>query len=272
MKIFAGLIVGLVVGFLLGELNSSPVAPPPVAHQTWAENGIWQISKSGDSDQQLAEAEKYYGKAVVLFLAGVARQAAAPSVAGNPVTTEESDTDPEHLSSQPAELVQETTKVETVSTKALNRKEKIAAEAAAKKDENLKRLIAFQKSEPAKTLTPEVRKMIGSFEGTFTQVEGKNKGRVDHVEMEFNLSMQDGKLMGAVRVLLSTPDGTVYSNSRGDGANQTLRPVEGQKDQIYVQTSPGSFMLLDLKNPNQLQGRYYDSAGAYFGPVRVWRK
>lgn len=271
MKIALGMLAVALLGFGLGRLTATPVvSAPPVDHQVWAEQGIRKLAETDDPALKLAEAEKYYGKAVVLFLAGLARE--AQPEAAEVIPESDSDATPEQRSSEPAAAVQEKPALETVSTRTMTKKERLAAEAAKKKDTALNRMVAFQRSVPYDKLTPEVRKMLGVFEGSLTQLEGKNKGRVDHVFMEFGFTMQEGRLSGAMVIKLIDPQGNVYSNSRGDGGNNTLRPVAGQSDQIYVQTAPGEFIILDLKNPNQLRGSYYDSTGAYVGAVEVWRQ
>ena len=73
MKIFFIIILSVSFGFLLGKFTSfnSSEGLAPVSHETWAYEGKKKIELIPDQASQLEEAEKYYGKAVILFLASL---------------------------------------------------------------------------------------------------------------------------------------------------------------------------------------------------------
>lgn len=75
MKISAVFILGLLLGIMVVSLRSNH-APNKTndEHKSWAQDGVKIISSQTDSSKQLEEAEKYYGKAVVLFLASLYAQ------------------------------------------------------------------------------------------------------------------------------------------------------------------------------------------------------
>ena len=116
-----------------------------------------------------------------------------------------------------------------------------------------------------------MRKLNGSFEGRFTHVPSEPV-RVDQLTLDMNFFMQDEKLQGNVQITMTDPAGKTYSRSNSDGSNRTLRLVPGRKDQIYIEPSPGAFILLDLRNEHHLKGRFYDDRGAFKGLVELWRK
>lgn len=139
-------------------------------------------------------------------------------------------------------------------------------------EQNLERMIAYQKSPFAKSLTPEVQKMNGVFTGTLTHALGNKKDQVDDVLMEFHLEMVNGKLSGDAKIVLTNPEGEVYSNSTGSGENNYLKLIKGNPNKIYVEPAPGDFIIMDISNPKILSGEYYENNGSYKGLVKVWRK
>lgn len=266
MKITLILFLGLGVGFLLGRsFSPQNQYSTPIDYQAWSSDGVKKISTKILPSEQLAEAERYYGKAVVLFLASLYHLNHPTQV--TIANSFEDKTEVTSEISSPNEVTSAPIKNQKIET--LSPAQKIAAK---KEEEDLNRLITYRKSTFATKMSPEVRKMNGSFEGTFTQEAGKNKGRIDKIEIDIMFDMRDGKLQGQARVALTDPSGKLYSNSNGDGSNQTLRLVAGSKDMIYVETAPGEFIIMDVSRPNKLVGKYYDRDGVYFGSVQLWRK
>jgi hypothetical protein len=270
MKIVIILLLGVGLGFAIGRFSSpTSTLASPMGYGTWAQSGIKKVEDFPNAQAQLAEAERYYGKAVVLFLATLYNRTQthlASQTVGHAVEEKleqlEASSPKELTSSTPSQVLpsKEIIKEEKTKTK-FNTKE-----------EDLKRLMAYRSSKSANKMTPEVRKMIGSFEGVFVQEFGKNKGRVDRVEIDLMFDMNEGKLQGQTRIVLINPQGQIYSNSSGDGSNQTLKLIEGTKDQIYIETAPGEFIIMDVSRPNQLTGKYYDPGGTYRGSIQLSRK
>lgn len=266
MKGMGLLIIGVLIGVGLMTVMKKDTTPAP---QEWAEAGVAKIQSQGDAAAQLKAAEEYYGKAVVLFLAGLVREQQRPeAVLAEPIVKEIKELPPQEsiTPSESAALASVTSGQNPVKVEA----QPIAVSPT---DKALNNLITHRKSPLATKLTPQVRKMRGSFEGRFRWESGKNKGRVDHVAMDMNFYMEDGKkLMGIISIILTDPEGKQYSRSTGNGENQTLRLVPGRKDQVYVEPAPGDFILLDIRNPNRMSGPYYDQGGNYLGKVEIVRK
>lgn len=264
MKILGALVLGVLIG--VGIMSALKVEKAP-APQDWAVAGVEKIQQqSGDAAAQLRAAEEYYGKAVVLFLASLVREQQRPqAVLAEPVVKD--------IPPQESITAAESAALASVASSHMSAKVDAQPVAVSPEDKALNNLVTHRKSPLADKMTPQVRKMIGSFEGRFRWDGGKYKGRVDHVAMDMNFYMEDGKkLMGIISIILTDPEGKQYSRSRGDGQNQTLRLVPGRKDQIYVEPAPGDFIQLNISNGNYMSGPYYDQGGNYLGTVQIWRK
>lgn len=263
MKTLGVLILGVLIGVGIMTVLQEDQAPAP---QDWAEAGVAKIQTQGDAAAQLRAAEEYYGKAVVLFLASLVREQQRPeAVMAEPIVKEIS----------PQESIAPSESAALASVASSQRPVEVEARpvAVSPADKALNNLITHRKAPVADKMTPQVRKMRGNFEGRYKWETGKNKGRVDHVAMDMNFYMEDGKkLMGIISIILTDPNGKQYSRSTGNGENQTLRLVPGRKDQVYVEPAPGDFILLDIRNPNRMSGPYYDQGGSYLGKVEIWRK
>jgi hypothetical protein len=263
MKTFGVLILGVLIGVgIMVALQDDKSSAP----QEWAEAGVIKIQTHGDAAAQLKAAEEYYGKAVLLFLASLVREQQRPEAAmAEPVIKE----------IPPQETITPSESAALASVSSSQQPVKIDAQpiAVTAADKALNNLITHRKAPVADKMSPQVRKMRGNFEGRFTWETGKNKGRVDHVAMDMNFFMEDGKkLMGSISIILSDPDGKQYSRTNGTGENDLLRIVPGRKDQIYIEPRPGDFILLDIRNTNRMSGLYYDQSGNYLGKVEIWRK
>jgi hypothetical protein len=260
--IFLGMLIGA-VGILMLE-EGEPV--PEKEAKAWAHAGVAKIQDTGDAGAQLKAAEEYYGKAVVLFLASLVREQQRPeAVMAEPMVKE----------IPPQETITPSERAALASVSSSQQPVKVEAQpvAVTPADKALNNLITHRKAPVADKMSPQVRKMRGNFEGRYTWETGKNKGRVDHVAMDMNFYMEDGKkLMGIISIILTDPEGKQYSRLTGDGQNQALRLVPGRKDQIYIEPAPGDFILLDIRNPNRMSGPYYDQSGNYLGKVEIWRK
>lgn len=267
MKSLGLILFGVLLGLgTMTIIRKDSKAPAP---QDWAEAGVAKIQAQGDSAAQLKAAEEYYGKAVVLFLASLVRAQQRPeAMLAEPIVKEIKEAPP-----QETITAAESAALASVTSSQQPAKLDVQPVAVTAADKALNNLITHRKAPVANKLTPQVRKMRGSFEGRFIWETGKNKGRVDHVAMDLNFYMEDGKkLMGIISIILTNPEGKQYSRSTGDGENQTLRLVPGRKDQIYIEPAPGDFILLDIRNPNRMSGPYYDQGGNYLGKIEIVRK
>lgn len=266
MKYLAVLILGVLIGASLMKVTTVPVEQTETTHQSWAQKGVELISQGTDPAKQLAEAEKYYGKAVLLFLASLYHHQSQPEI----VKVEEVAT-----------TLKSEAKKSEVSPPTIDTHAEVAKEASAKIDtkkkkdktqEGIDRMIAFRKAKLLSKMTPEVRKLNGIFAGTLTNKKAPHKDRIDQVDMEFFLEMQQGKLSGLVKIQLTDPEGRTYSNSTGDGENRTVRLVNNSTNKLYIEPAPGEFIILNVSNPNQMNGDYYDSDGSFKGVVKLWKK
>ncbi len=269
MKTFGLLFLGMLFG-AVGVLMLEEGEPLPKKEaQAWAHAGVAKIQDTGDAAAQLKAAEEYYGKAVILFLASLVREQQSPEATlAEPIVKEIKEAPPQETitASESAALASVTSSQQPVKVDA----QPVAVTPA---DRALNNLITHRKAPIADKMSPQVRKMNGSFEGRFTWDAKQNKGRVDHVAMDMNFFMEDGKkLRGIISIILTDPEGKQYSRSTGNGDNQTLRLVPGRKDQVYLEPAPGDFILLDIRNPNRMSGPYYDQGGNYLGRVEIGRK
>ena len=272
MKALGVFVLGLLLGVLASKLVFSPTVPVQSleTQKEWAQAGVKEISEAGDAVAQMKAAEEYYGKAVVLFLASLARQMAQPpaevGTLPEPIVKDVPapgpqalpdlravDTSTKYVPVQPSQVQPDATKL-------------------APDERALQNLVTYRRAPLANKMTPQVRRMNGLFEGRLIYTRPSPKKRIDRIDMDMNFTTVEGKLTGNVAITLTDEAGNAYSQSRGDGNNQTLRLVPGRKDQIYLEPRPGDFILLDLKHPQRPSGRYYDSGGEQKGIVELWRK
>ncbi len=264
MKIFGLLLVGFLMGALSVRFFSEQ--KKVLTHKEWAKEGLQKIEAKESDAEKLKAAEIYYGKAVVLFLASLGNRLGTNQPQGTLV-------DPIIKELPPSESITESEQAELA---AITKSDPIdmrgTAPVQVKPEEKaIAQLVQFQRSKYPARLSAAVRRMNGHFEGTLIY-EGKRKGRVDQLMMDLNFYMKDKQLDGDIYITMTDPEGKTYSRSTGAGKNKTLRMVNGKKDQVYVEPSPGSFMLLDISKPRHLTGRYYNSRGEYVGRVQLWRK
>lgn len=242
--------------------RSTPEPQKAEESRVWAQKGADQISEL-PREEQLKAAEEYYGKAVVLFLASLANRVSGEAPVANlaePIVKEIA----------PQEVISEAEKEEL--TKLTLAKAEVAMyEKSYPVQKTVQTLFNYAKTPFAKKMSPQVRRMNGSYDG-FLHHEGKNKGRSDRVVININFTIGDkNQLEGDVEVLIYDSSGKLYSNKRGTGGNNSLKLVNGKKDEVYLEAAPGDFIHLNIKNPGILQGRYYDSSGKVVGRVVLRR-
>lgn len=257
--------LGLVLGLLMGRIFFTEKTVSDRSSQDWAQQGAKEISRETDPAKQLALAEEYYGKAVVLFLAALVHRTSAPAPSVASATLVEDVAEPVNesggVSSSPGEASREKPSRE------LTAKERKAQEVAQRQQSDLDRLITFKKTAAATKMVPQIRKMQGYFVGQLVHKNARHSNRIDPMTVLIDLAEESGKLKGKALIVISDPEGKEYSRANNTGENQSLRLVPGRKDLIYLVPAPGEFILLNISNENRLQGEYYDENGAYWGRV-----
>lgn len=116
----------------------------------------------------------------------------------------------------------------------------------------------------------EILFLKGKFEGELYRIKGKFKGSTDKVLLEINFYEEEGKLKGDyISQLLR--NGEAYSTNRGGGDNAQIRKVEGHPRQVLLETSPNSFIHLEITKGNDYYiGKYYDD-DEFSGLVKLYR-
>ncbi|MCE3011991.1 MAG: hypothetical protein LW878_02900 [Proteobacteria bacterium] len=184
----SGLAFGVLVGFISfrypNPIKSELTNASFTEHSLEKVQSIKQLSSK---EEQIAAAEAYYGKAVILFLATLAhknevnQKDTLEAQTFNKVATAPSDTKPD-TGMPTAETIPPVGRL--THKDSLDQKQK--------NDELIKqeRMINFQIAKPFTEFTPQVKAINGLFEGTFTIQSGKNKGRVDFIEFEVDLRQE----------------------------------------------------------------------------------
>lgn len=225
---------------------------------------VEEIQNLNSSAEQLAQAEAYYGEAVVLFLASLVdrqKTSRTSDVNGQKKNEHESALDTNVLPSR----------LETMTDTQQNKIPKKESKTKIEKENNA-RMINFQLSKPFKELTPELKTLNGLYEGPFQIQTGKNKGRIDQMEFEVDLRQEGNKLMGSILCKITDPDGFTYSNSLNTGENVKLKPFKNEIRKIYLEPSPGAFILLDISDPSLLRGEFYEKDGSFKGWIRLAKR
>lgn len=272
MKQVGWILLGLSIGWLAGRFSTAKtiaVSTETASPQEWAQSGVQEISEEADPKKQLAAAEAYYGKAVVLFLASIVNRVTPPALPAAQ-TAELAEPIVKELAAAP-EATPAVTQVAAPAAP-LTAKEKRAQEEAQKTRANLDRMLAFRKASAIDKLTPQIRKFQGRFLGQLKRETGKRKGQLDKVEANFDFGLKEGKLQGVFTIILSSPEGEEYSRSLGDGGNSSFRAVNGEPNKVYLEPAPGDFIVLDIRREDVFRGDYYDSGGGYVGKVEMWRR
>jgi hypothetical protein len=253
----------LVFGFVIGILGSAMFRSTPEVQKAdearvWAQTGTDRISELPREDQ-LKAAEEYYGKAVVLFLASLANRVNGESPKGNLAEPIVKEIPPQEVISNPDQM--ELAKLTASKAETLKTEESVLVQ------KSVQNLVNYAKTPYARKMSPQIRRINGSYTGVLSY-EGKNKGRIDRVEMNVNFMLgEKNSLQGEMEILLYNQIGKLYSNIRG----KPLKLVHDKKDEIYLEPKPGDFIHLNIKNPNRFTGKYFDSTGKDIGKVVLRR-
>lgn len=263
MKTWGLLVFGFVIGILGSAMfRSTPEAQKAKESKVWAQKGADQISEL-PREEQLKAAEEYYGKAVVLFLASLANSVSGDTPTPNLAEPIVKEIAPQEVITVPDQA--ELAKLTAAKAEVKN------LEASLPIQKSLQNLVNYAKAPYARKMSPQIRRINGSFTGVLSY-EGKKKGREDRVVMNINFVVGDKKnVEGDVEILIYDPSGNLHSNKRGSGGNNSLKLVPGKKDEIYIEPAPGDFIHLNIKRSDRFSGRYFDKTGKEIGTVVLKR-
>lgn len=110
-------------------------------------------------------------------------------------------------------------------------------------------------------MEPELKKILGRFEGRLVFSAGTRQGKTDSVLFLVDLQ-QEGRsktLKGQVHVILTDEDGKSYSRNIGRGGNKSIKYAQ-QERMVYLEASPMSFFAIKASefNKNEIRAEYYD--------------
>lgn len=253
--IFAGLITGFLISAYIYKQKEASL-PPPVSKQIFQDFIDREgnaFATAADAESKLRAADEMYGKMMVLFLAELGLKSTSGVAVSSPVlpvtvvnegpaettssTVTTLDTHPAIEISQTSDAVKEVTKKSEV------------GEAGSYQHYNSSAFIS--------SLTPTLKKMIGFFEGSLTHKSGRNKGRVDSIQMNFNLIEQDGSIQGEALVSMVDPSGFEYSRNSSEGSNKSFKGTN-KENFIYIEASPTSYFLVDVSEFPKIIGVYFE--------------
>jgi hypothetical protein len=126
----------------------------------------------------------------------------------------------------------------------------------------------YRMSQYIEKFDEKAKRLLGSFRGTLKHDSPKNEGRVDSVLMEFNLHQEDGKVTGDTLVVMADPSNVEYSRNAGNGGNRAMKSISQDADSYYVDASPTSYFLINLKTFPEVTGQYYER-GKLIGTVNL---
>lgn len=110
-------------------------------------------------------------------------------------------------------------------------------------------------------MEPELKKILGRFEGRLVFSAGSRQGKTDSVLFLVDL-VQEGRsktLKGQVHVVLTDEEGKSYSRNVGKGGNKSIKYAQEER-MVYIEASPMSFFAIKASefNKNEVRADYYD--------------
>jgi hypothetical protein len=218
-------------------------------------------ANASDADSKLKAAQALYEKIVILFLADLSLNIA--HYENKMVTTSEDKT--QSALNKDLDVSYESESGKFVNTSTTNLTE--TASASSEKEAEVKKLnensnpeeVLYQylKAKPAKKIDKNIEKFIGSMTGTLKYLDGKFKNEIHTLYMEMNFTITDKDLQGNSLIELRDANDHPYSTSRGDGGNNSLKISENNPNYLYVEVSPDSFFMIDLKSYPNFSGSYF---------------
>lgn len=127
----------------------------------------------------------------------------------------------------------------------------------------------YKKAKAVEDLS-KLKFLKGKFEGEVYLTKGKHKGSTEKIILDINFYHEAGKIKGEYLSQLFR-DGQAYSTNRGEGGNTQIREVEHNFSQVLIETSPNSFIHLEIINGQDFYvGKYYDD-DEFVGLVKLYR-
>lgn len=217
-----------------------------------------------DADAKLKAAEEMYGKMMLLLLAelGVKSQhQLKPVIPSEPLADVNSQVKADQkIPSSDLSLSPVTSPIaESSSPKKNIRKDKLTEEQEWKR---------YSTTPFMESIKGKDERLIGRFEGTMTHETVPDTGRVDLVMMHFNLFQNNKEIEGDTLVTMTNPEGKEYSRNSGDGGNRAIKGIADERDSYFVEASPSSYFLLNLRFFPQVSGKYFNK-GKFVGNVQL---
>lgn len=113
-----------------------------------------------------------------------------------------------------------------------------------------------------------LRRIKGTYVGKFYRMIGKNKGKVEDVEMTVDFWAKDKKIDGSFNMTIAR-DGVVWSNMRGNGNNDNVYTNPLNPKQIIIKAAPG--MYFQFEDEKLFQANVYDE-GEFIGVSTLTRQ
>lgn len=252
MKYLAVAVVALVIGYFLHPVFNPP---PKDKFETFVKTEAAKFAEATDADAKLKAAEEMYGKMMILFLAELGLRVSEVPVSKPVAEKPEKECPPQIITETKKEMP-----VMTGSPDALSDKPNQKVEM--KPDTPESRWTKYATTPFLESFKGKDRRMLGKFEGILK----RNNGREDTVEMNFNLIQNGKNIEGETLVVMTDPNGKVYSRDAGNGGNRSIKSAEG--DGYYIEASPTSYFLVNLKHYPQLSGKYFEK-GKLIGEVHL---
>lgn len=108
----------------------------------------------------------------------------------------------------------------------------------------------------------ELKKLSGSYRGSFYITRGRDKGQVHEINLDINYTFAENSDRGEFSLTLSR-GGEVYSKARGDGKNNSIRRHKNDKG-FLIDVSPSMFLQFftdSLKQANvYIDGKFVGMA------------
>lgn len=127
----------------------------------------------------------------------------------------------------------------------------------------------IKKAEILKSIKP-LSRLQGKFKGDIFFIAGDSKGGIDQFILEMNYTQYNGIISGKYFLEISNK-GDPYSTSKGIGNNTQIKTVENKENQILLETSPKSFLHIEIHDGiDYFLGKYYEE-NVFVGLVKIYR-
>lgn len=274
MKAILLLVTGLTAGYFL-----YPVFHPRPEAVTISDENLNQFKDFVDkeaksfaeydtAEDKLKAAEAMYGKMMVLFLAHLGLKS---NYEFKPVVPEAKvEATPKKIDFKEVTLAEKVDPVLPVKRRRGSQEEKknVTSNKEIKTDEE--RYDQYRSAQYIDKFDVKSKRLLGIFRGTLKHDASKNEGRVDNVLMEFNLHQDDNKITGDTLVVMADSNNVEYSRNAGSGGNRAMKSSPQDADSYYVDASPTSYFLINLKDFPEVSGQYFEK-GKLVGTVKLFK-